>query len=333
MKGIRKIMTTAIAWGLATVMAGPAAAHHGIASVGVAGVEGPGAPLETSNSQTLPRNHWLGYFKLDQAFMETYTPARDGDTDKHTYMMFGLGYGATPWLSLYAFLPYHAKTAEDNSFNTAGFADMSWMAVAGFKWDGGLRLVHDNESLDELEDLHFTLYGGSTLPTGDANLRDADGVIDPGMALGFGKPALSFGLTATKTLSGRLTAVAEFSSITFQEYEYEDGFSGRFGSETRLNGALAARVWTVPERKFRVDLSAELNHLKLGRDETDGVGEEATGGRILYTTLGLRISKEAVSFGLGWKAPIDTDLNEDELQQGAEGKESGRLLATMTCLF
>jgi len=324
-----RILTVMMVLGLAA----PAPAHHGVASVGVAGIEGPGAPLETSNSQTLPAGHWLGYVKLDQAFMDTFTPERDGETDRQTYLMFGLGYGLKPWLSLYAFLPYHAKTVEDNSFNTAGFADASWMAVAGFKWDGGLRAVPDNESLDELEDLHFTLYGGTTVPTGDANVRDADGIIDPGMALGFGKPAVSLGLTATKTLSSRLTASAEASNIAFAEYTYDDGAAGRFGSEFRLNAALAARVWTVPARKFRVDLSAELNHLKLGRDETDGVGEEATGGRILYTTLGLRISKEAVSWGLGWKTPIDTDLNECALQQGAEGKESGRLLATLTCLF
>lgn len=313
--------------------AAPAAAHHGVASVGVAGVEGPGAPLETSSSQPLPVGHWLGYVKLDRAFMETFTPARDDETDRQTYLMFGLGYGLKPWLSGYLFLPFHAKTAEDNSFNTAGFADLSWLAVVGLKWDGGLRAVPANESLDELEDLHLTVYAGTTLPTGDPNLRDAGGTIDPGMATGFGKPALNLGLTATKTVGTRLTVAGEVSRITFQEYGYEDGFTGRFGSELRLNLGLAARTWAVPSAKARLDLVAELNWLSLGRDETDGVGEPATGGRILYATGGLRLVKGPVSWGLGWKTPVATDLNEDDLQQGAEGKETGRLLATMTCLF
>ena len=311
----------------------PAAAHHGIASIGVAGVEGPGAPLETSSSQTLPAGHWLGYVKLDQAVMETFTPARDDETDRQTYLMFGLGYGVRSWLSGYLFLPYHAKTVEDNSYNTAGFADMSWLAVVGLKWDGGLRPVPANESLDEIEDLHLTVYGGTTLPTGDPNLSDASGTIDPGMATGFGKPAFSLGATATKTLSSRLTAVGEASSVLFQEYEHADGTVGKFGSELRLNAAVAARVWTVPRAKTRCDLSAELNGLRLGRDETDGTGEIATGGDILYGTFGVRLTRGCASWALAWKTPLATDLNEADRQQGAEGKESGRFLATLTCLF
>lgn len=318
---------------LLLLLAAPAAAHHGVASVGVAGVEGPGAPLETSSSQTLPSGHWLGYVKLDRALMDTFTPARDDETDVQTYLMFGLGYGLKPWLSAYLFQPFHAKTAQDNGYNTAGFADLSWLAVLGLKWDGGLRLVHDNESLDELEDLHLTVYAGTTLPTGDPNLRDADGTIDPGMSTGFGKPAFSFGGTATKTLSSRLTAVAEISDIQFQTYTYADGFTGRFGAEFRANGALAARIWTRPASQVRCDLNAELNYLHLGRDETNGVGELATGGKILYTTLGLRLTKGTVSWALGWKTPVATSLNEADRQQGAEGKETGRLLVSASFIF
>jgi hypothetical protein len=38
---------------------GSAEAHHGIASLGVAGLEGPGAPIEMSSSVTLPRRSLL----------------------------------------------------------------------------------------------------------------------------------------------------------------------------------------------------------------------------------------------------------------------------------
>lgn len=311
----------------------PAAAHHGVAATGVAGAEGPGAPLETSSSSTLPVGHWLGYVRIDHASFDTFTPARDDETLRQTYFMFGVGYGLKPWLSAYAFAPYHAKVQQDNGHNTAGFADLSWLLVAGFKLDGGLRLVPERESLDELEDLHFTLYGGSTLPTGDPNLRDADGIIDPGLSTGFGKPAWSLGATATKMMGNRLTAVGEVSRIMFSEYDYADGFSCKFGSELRVNGAVAARFWSRPTSQTRCDINAEANFLRLGRDQTDGVGEEATGGKILYTTLGVRLTRQTVSWAVGWKTPVWTDLNEDELQQGAEGKESGRLLVTMSAIF
>jgi hypothetical protein len=101
----------------------------------------------------------------------------------------------------------------------------------------------------------------------------------------------------------------------------------------RLNAALVARILTCPAAKTRLDLNLEANHLALGRDQTDGIGEAATGGRILYGVGGLRLTRGAVSLGLGWKAPVWTDLNEDALQQGAEGKETGRLIATLSCLF
>ena len=54
---------------------------------------------------------------------------------------------------------------------------------------------------------------------------------------------------------------------------------------------------------------------------------------MLYALPGVRLTRGAVSVGLGWKTPVWTDLNEDEQQQGAEGKEVGRLIVTLSTLF
>ena len=328
-----RVVAAGVVLSASLLSAGAAAAHHGVASLGVAGLAGPGAPLETSSSQTLPRAAWLACVKIDQPTFEAFTPERDGEGDRSTFMLFGLGYGVRPWLSVYAFLPFSAKTVQDNSYNTAGFTDLSFVAVAGLRWDGGPRLVPAHESLDDLEDLHLTLSAGTSLPTGEENLRDRDGAIDPGLSLGFGGPAWNCGLTATKVLAPRWTAVAEASIVGFTEHEYADGARVRFGRETRLNAALVARALTRPASKLRLDVNVESNLLDLGRDETDGVGETATGGLILYGVGGVRLTRGAASLGLGWKTPVWTDLNEDALQQGAEGKERGRLLASLSCLF
>jgi len=308
-------------------------AHHGVASLGVAGLEGPGAPVETSSSATLPQGSLLAFLKLDHAVFETYTDAVDGEGASNAFWMYGLGWGIRPWLSAYAVLPYYAKKVEDNSFNSAGFADMSLMGVIGLKWDAGLHLVPANESLDDLEDWHFTLYGGLTLPTGDADLEDANGAIDPGMSLGFGTPSTLAGVTATKQLTGRVTAVADASWIGFGENTYADGQKVRFGTELRANLALTARLLTLPERRFRLDANLEGNYLQLGRDEADGVGEDATGGAILYVLPGLRAYYRGVSLGLGVKLPAWTDLNEADDQQGAEGKEDYRLVVSFSTLM
>jgi hypothetical protein len=316
----------------------PAHAHHGVAALGAVGLEGPGAPLETSSSATLPMGAALTYLKLDYASYERSSPHAPDDTDHTQYWMAGLGYGATPWLSLYLFAPYNVKHVADEGsaggpVTTDGFADVSLNAVLGFKYDEGLRLVPERESLDDLEDWHFTLYSSVTLPTGDANLKDGNGDIDAGQATGFGKPSFTLGLTATKQVSERLTLLGETSYLLFQEYEYDDGVGRRFGDEFRANAALSNRLYTDADTKLRLDGNLEANYLHIGRDETEGRGEKASGGQILYLTPSLRLYYESMSVGLGVKLPVWTDLNEEGRQQGSEGKEDYRLIVTFSALF
>jgi hypothetical protein len=318
---------------LSTALPSFAVAHHGVASLGVAGLEGPGAPIETSTSATLPRGSFLFCGKLDYASYERYSAAVDAEGDYDAFWMYGLGYGIRSYLSLYAFVPYYTKTAEDNSYNTSGFADASIMGVLGLKYDDRLRLTPDNESLDDLEDWHFTLYGGFSLPTGDANITDSSGGIDPGMSLGFGRPSYQGGATATKLVAGRFTYVIEASFITFSEYEYDDGSRCRFGDELRVNNAFVSRLLVNAESKLRLDASIEADFLRLGRDRLNGEDERAAGGRILYLTPGLRLFFENASFAAGVKLPAWTRLNEESEQQGAEGKESYRTIITLSILL
>jgi hypothetical protein len=308
-------------------------AHHGVATLGVAGLEGPGAPIETSSSANLPRGGVLAYVKLDFAKFEKLTTERDDEGDFNAFWMYGLGYGATSYLSIYLLTPFYSKTTEDNSFNSSGFADISALAVLGFRLSDRFGLVPENESLDDLEDPHFTLYGGLTLPTGDADLKDADGNIDPGMSLGFGKPSFTGGVTATKQIGSRWTFVLDSSMIGFNEYEYDDGCKVRFGTEIRINSAATTRLLTDASRKLRFDVNLESNYLSLGRDKVDGVGELATGGKMVYAVGGFRLYVKSTSLGVGIKLPVWTDLNEEPRQQGAEGKENYRMILSFSTLL
>lgn len=312
----------------------PALAHHGVAGVGAAALEGPGAPVESGSSAVLPEGKTLVYAKLDHARFKTYDadPANP-EGDRSQFWMLGLGHGFTPWFSAYVFAPYNVKKDEAGGLDSKGWADLSVMGQIGFKYDGGLKRVPANESLDDMEDWHFTLFGGGTLPTGDANHRLSDGSIDPGKSLGFGKPSYSFGLIATKQLGRDLTFNLEASTIRFQEYTYDDGNKVKFGSEDRLNGSLAWRAFTNPDSRLRVDGVLEVQYLSLGRDVENGVGAEATGGRIAYLVPGVRLYKDNMSFAIGFKKPAWTRLNESDLQQGAEGKEKYRLIVSASMLF
>lgn len=406
----------------------PLAAHHGVASLGAAGLLGPGAPVEASTSATLPVGKSLAYFKMDRAVWQHYTPARDGEQDSSNFFMAGGGHGFTPWFSAYAFLPYNIKKVEDNSFNTAGFADMSVMAVFGARYDNGFQPIGETESLDDLEDWHFTVYTGMSLPTGQANTRDSSGAIDPGRSTGFGSPSYSLGLTGTK-MFGRWTWIHDMSYISFDPHEYADGVRTRFGSEFRYNLAFTYRLHINEALKFRVDPVFELNFVSIAPDRSVGISHqtqleqyaaangmavpargtslndsippwrmgdavaaadaamavpsvdpwgtaaqwkgtqlEASGGRILYGLLGLRLYKENVSFAGGIKMVAVADMNriplsrtmgfaylqgshardtagavadawwtnvvhEKRLLQGSEGRELYRLVLSVSALL
>ena len=102
-----------LAAGLAAMMCltATAHAHHGVASLGLAGLEGPGAPVETSSSATLPAGSWLVTTKLDFARFETRTAERDAETDAYAFWIHGVGYGATPYLSFHVFAPFSTSVS------------------------------------------------------------------------------------------------------------------------------------------------------------------------------------------------------------------------------
>jgi hypothetical protein len=309
-------------------------AHHGVAGLGAAGLEGPGAPIESATSATLPEGEVLTYLKLDHARYEKFDDdPSNPESDYADYWLAGLGYGFTPWFSAYVFLPYHNKVDEPGGYDTSGFADMSVFAQLGFKYDDGLKLIPSNESLDELEDWHMTVFGGFTIPTGNPDLRDSNGDIDPGKSTGFGEPSLLLGFTATKMLTERTTYNLELSGIWFQEHTYADGNSTQFGDELRFNNAVIYRAWSSGEKKQRLDLAVELQYLRLGRDITNSVEEVATGGEILYFVPGIRYYWGDVSAAVGVKTPAWTDLNEEDQQQGGEGTEEYRFIFTLSALF
>lgn len=199
----RTASTRAAALGLiSALLAAPAAAHHGVAGLGAAGLLGPGAPIEAATSATLPQGKTLLYLKLDHAKYKTFD-SDNPESDYANYWLAGVGYGFKPWLSGYLFVPHHSKVDEDGGFDTHGLADISLFGQIGLRYDEGLRLIPDNESLDDLEDWHFTVFGGLTLPTGDPDLRDRNGEIDPGKSTGFGEPSWMIGGTATRQLAPR----------------------------------------------------------------------------------------------------------------------------------
>jgi len=202
------------------------------------------------------------------------------------------------------------------------------------KYDDGLMLTPKNESLDDLEDWHFTTLFSFTLPTGDTNKKMPDGsLIGSDMQTGFGEPSFMIGASATKWFGNDWTLVGDVSYNTFIENTYSDGSKVQFGDEVRANAALSYMLYSKPSSKFRLDFNMEANYLYIGRDIEDGTAAQATGGEMVYLTPGVRLYYKTTSVAVGVKLPSWTNLNEENLQQGSEGKENHRLLFTFSTLF
>lgn len=325
-----------------TTLGTQAFAHHGVAGVGAAAIEGPGAPVESASSAVLPQGRTLAYLKLDHARFKSVNPT-DTQADYSQFWMLGAGHGVTPWFSAYVFFPYNRKIdtpepagAATAKFDTQGLADLSLMGQVGFKYDPGQgwKLTPANESLDDLEDWHFSVFAGTTRPTGNPNLRDRNNAINAGKSTGFGKPSYSLGLTMSKMLTRDLTFSVEASALRFREHTYADASTMRFGAEDRLNVALAYRMFGDAGRKLRVDGVLEVQYLGLGKDKANGVDDVDTGGKIMYLMPGLRLYKDNMSFAIGIKKPVSARLNEvTGQQQGAEGKEKYRVIFSASYLF
>ncbi len=306
----------------ALLASAPAQAHHGTAAVGAIGAEGPGAALDTTSPLPLGQGTAFALLKSEYAGFRQ----RPGFTDQKRYSSFNTlaaGYGLTPWLSAFVFQPYSWKSQAGVGTN-AGLGDTNLMLAAGLKWDEGLRLVPERESLDELEDWHFGAWAACSLPVGPTTHRDGAGDhYAPDMQTGFNGPSPSGGLTVLKQLSTGLTLLGEVSYQAFFDQTYSQaGYRYQFGAETRVNAALPWRAWA--SGSDRLDLVPELSVLDLQRDREDGVALQASGGTILYGQLGVRWTVGPVSLGASIKRAVAKRLHEAADQQGAEGLESFR---------
>ena len=215
--------------------------------------------------------------------------------------------------------------------STQGRGAPHLLLALGFKWDDGLRLVPEKESLDDLEDWHFSTWLASTIPLGPTDHLDSRGdPFAPDMQIGFGRPSGTLGLAAMKQLGRDLTWLADASYQYFLPHDY--GFTRyQFGGETRLDTAAVYRAYG--QNAVRLDVAGELNGLYLQRDrERNAAGSleplAASGGAILYGGLGVRLYLGRVSMGLGVRRAVAKALNEQDQQQGSEGLE--RFRATFT---
>lgn len=309
-----------------------ALAHHG----GISLAFGPGSPIETNSSLTLPQGAFVLSWRLEQVEWKKRTFADPTNKDSFTFYNLGFSYGITPYLTGNLFLPYNIKRQDDLG-STRGIGDIKLLFNLGFHYDSSLKGIRLNTAQDTAITLegakktYLSLFGGFTLPTGN-NRKELGGEIDPGMQPGFGSPTYTIGFSATRQLTDALTLAADTS---YEIFSRKDRF--KFGNEWRANLAGVYELYGKPEGFIsKIDGILEMNLLNIARDEEGREKQRATGGTILYLSPGLRLSFPKPlngSLGLMLKFPTLKDLNEKREQQGAEGLEKVRAIVTLSFYF
>jgi len=310
-------------------------AHHG----GVTLAFGPGSPIETNAPLTLPEGGFVAGIRAEQVeWQKVHAPE---DKSSFTFYNVNLSYGFTPALTGTLILPYYIKRTDGIGENE-GVSDIKGLLTYGFHYDQGSGFARNSASemavsMDAQQGRTWlALSAMMSIPTGSYNKALDDGTVDPGMQPGFGAPAYTFSLAAAHVF-GPITLNSELSADFFTARN--DGpDSWQFGSETRANLAGVYELYDNSSSDYlsKVDSILELNFLHLDRDKQNGVGQEATGGNILYLSPGVRFAIPALqnaNLGLLVKVPIWKDLNEENQQQGAEGLEQFRVISTLSFYF
>jgi hypothetical protein len=306
-------------------------AHHG----GVSLPFGPGTPIDTPTSLTLPEGGLVVYTRMEQVEWRKFQFAEPNNKTSFTFMNAGASYGITPYLTGSFSVPYNIKRM-DSAGSNSGIGDIRFSGILGFNHSNGkgFRLNTEKEdaiSLEGVKKTFFTFYGGFTLPTGKSKM-ELGGEVDPGMQPGFGSPSFTVGMNAGRGIYKSLSVVADVSMDYFTQ---RDNF--RFGNEYRFNLAGVQELYGNTERFLAmVNGILEFNLLHIARDEQGGEPKKASGGTILYLTPGMRFSfprLQNANLGIGIKVPVYRNLNEQDQQQGSEGLEKYRAIVTLSFYF
>jgi hypothetical protein len=306
-----------------------ALAHHG----GVSLAFGPGSPVETGSPLTLPEGGLVTGIRAEQVEWKQFDWNKPQNKTSFTFLSANMSYGFSPAFMGTFIAPYYIKRQEEGA--NQGLADVKMQFTYGFHFDPGAGFSRNTAedtavSLEGKERIYASVFFLTSIPTGEFH-KKINGNVDPGMQPGFGSPGYALGINAARAF-GSWTLNGELSADIFSERE-----NFQFGAESHVNLAVVYELYGEPKSFIsKIDGVLEMNFLRLARDQENGEGAPATGGNILYISPGARFSMPSLSnanLGLLVKLPVWKKLNEQDLQQGGEGLEKYRAIATLSFFF
>jgi hypothetical protein len=212
---------------------------------------------------------------------------------------FLMEYGLTPDADVRVRLPYFNQTMEEEFAGQTASHSMSGMGemTVGVKrrlWqDVGKQ--HKNE---------LAVFGDVKLPTGDNNLRDANGaLIPPHLQPNTGNYGGSAGLAANRH--------TDKGGHWFSTMYTAEARSSRFqrGSMMEIHASSGRRVRRLKEAGQTDWMGiVGLHYYRMGQDSENGQSVEGSGGSVVSAELSLLGSRQTRGFRLGILVPVHVDL-------------------------
>ena len=241
-----------------------------------------------------------------------------------------LAYGITDNITVGASIPYIERNNVRAAHNNMGVGEVekagNSSGISDARFFGQYRFYHDNQ-----QDLSVT--GGIKTPTGKTHVRETGGeLFETDHQPGSGSWDPFFGLAYNRSF-GR----AGLSANVLYTWTTEGIQQTELGKAFNYNLALSYRMFSAMEEHHHhehvhganeyhdhdtsfvnyVDFAMELNGDVRDKDKTNGVGDENSGGNIIYLSPGMRIG-----FAHHWSLytsvgiPIVNDLNGIQSEPG-----------------
>lgn len=305
-------------------LAAPVVADHPSLSV----LGGPAGAVTTVSALPLPWGTWSVGLRLEHVELEGFSDQRllalaEQEEDVHsvdylTSLSLGAAYGVTPDLTVGVSVPYvkrhnireahHGHDGEPPEVESLGDAEgLGDASLYGlYRWGGAEGSSH-----------HAAVLLGVKTPTGKTDARGDTGErFELELQPGSGSWDPFAGLAFT-WLRGR----ASYDVSTVYRLSTEGKQDTTLGDVVAFDAALAFRLLpraghehdhgaAEPHGHAALDLLLEINGEWRGEDETAGVDNPNSGGRVIFLSPGVRYA-----FAGGWIAslsvgvPVVTDLN------------------------
>jgi len=156
---------------IATVVA---IAHHGGVSLGY----GPGSPIETSTGLTLPQGGFSLILRDEQVNIGNFTGLSRRIRRPSTSLPLGLGYGFTPYLSAFLYIPAWSRCRTHWGNVRRGRCERMFYLGGNYDPARGFRLNTQEDtavSLETSKTTYFSLNVAASAPTGESHNHDKFG--------------------------------------------------------------------------------------------------------------------------------------------------------------